>query len=338
MNAYLDVLWHFIEISAPYLLLGFAISGIIHILLPEGKIKKFLGKGGIGDVFKASAVGVPLPLCSCSVIPVASSLRKSGASNAATSSFLISTPESGIDSIAMSYGVLDGPMAIFRPIAAFSSALVAGTLNLLFNKHELAEEKADKPHCCHSDDHGHHHAKPDSVFKKMFNFAFVEMLDDMVNWLIVGIILGSLISFFVPDDFFLQYSGTVNRLLILVVGIPVYICASASTPIAASLILKGLSPGAALLFLLVGPATNVSNIAVLQKYIGMKGVVLNLVAIVVVALLFSYGVDSFYETHPLNLGFKGGSEHEHASMIETISGVILVALLLRSFVRVNFKK
>ncbi len=336
MTAYIDVLWHFIEISAAYLLLGFLISGVIHIFLPKEKIKQWLGRGGIEDVLKASAVGVPLPLCSCSVIPVASSLRKAGASNGATSSFLISTPESGIDSIAMSYGVLDGPMAVFRPIAAFSSAVVAGGLNQVFNNHQYLEE-TEKKACCHNEG-DHSHGKPPGSLQQILKFGFQDLLDDMINWLLVGILLGSLISFFVPDNFFLQYNGAVNRLLILVVGIPIYICASASTPIAASLILKGLSPGTALLFLLVGPATNVSNIAVLQKYIGFKGVILNLIAIISVALFFSYGVDAFYESYPLNLRFQGGSDHEHSTWYDKLLGVILVIVLLRSFVRVNLKK
>jgi hypothetical protein len=342
MMAILNEIWRFLELSAPYLLFGFLVSGLMHELLPKALIKKLLGSGKMSDVFWASLVGVPLPLCSCSVIPMSGELRKSGASNGAVSSFLISTPESGIDSIAVSYSLLDLPMTIFRPVAAFCSAFFAGTLNYYFNSFDYRPE-ADSKKCCHSNveshDHGHDHS-PESrnVLYRSFHYGLFDLLDDMANWLTFGIIAAGLISYFVPSDFFIGLDNNLEKILILFVGIPLYICASASTPIAASLILKGMSPGTALLFLLVGPATNISNIAVLQKYIGRKGIVFNIFAVTAVALVFSFGVDYFYSHFEMSLSLSKFEEHNHTSLFETLCAFVFLVFLTLSLFRVNVRK
>ncbi len=337
--SFLETFWHFLVISSPYLLMGFLISGVVHQFLNAEKIKKLLGRNKLSDVFWASLLGVPLPLCSCSVLPTAATLRKAGASNGATSSFLISTPESGIDSIAMSYSVLDLPMAIFRPICAFITAMIAGVAQHIFNDFQYISKLEKKEECC-GHDHKHDHSyvkKEKSIIQKILNFSFVELLDDMVNWLSLGLVLGAIISFIFPDQFFENFNPHVNRFLILLVSVPVYICASASTPIAASLILKGLSPGTALIFLLAGPATNISNIAVIQKYIGKKGVVINIISIVLVAYAASYLVDAFYLNNPMSIKLAG-LEHEHYGVFYTACAVIFLILLLSSLYRVNLKR
>ncbi len=340
---FIKVLWDYILISSPYLLFGFLISGVVHQFLHLNKIQKLLKNNKKTDVLWAALLGVPLPLCSCSVIPTGATLKKAGASNGATSAFLISTPESGIDSIAMSLSILDLPMAIFRPAFAFITATIAGTLQHLFNpfNEEVVEDKKD---CCHSKDdhHGHDHShdhkeNEKGLISKSLKFGFVELLDDMANWLFVGLLLGALISYFIPESFFSDLNPHVGKLIILLVSIPLYICASASTPIAASLILKGLSPGAALIFLLAGPATNISNIAVIQKYIGKKGVLINILTIIGVSYLASYIVDYFYTTYPLNI--KLGDFHEHVNgPFFTACAIIFLGLLLMSLYRVNLKK
>ncbi len=340
---FIKVLWDYILISSPYLLFGFLISGVVHQFLHLNKIQKLLKNNKKTDVLWAALLGVPLPLCSCSVIPTGATLKKAGASNGATSAFLISTPESGIDSIAMSLSILDLPMAIFRPVFAFVTATIAGTLQHIFNPFNevIKEEKKD---CCHSkdDDHGHSHSHDhakdsDSFLAKTFKFGFVELLDDMANWLFVGLLLGALISYFIPESFFSDLNPHVGKLVILLVSIPLYICASASTPIAASLILKGLSPGAAIIFLLAGPATNISNIAVIQKYIGKKGVIINILTIIGVAYLASYIVDYFYTTYPLNINLATFHEHINGPFF-TGCAIIFLGLLLMSLYRVNLKK
>ncbi len=321
---FLNSLWHFILISAPYLMLGLFFSGIVHQYLSLDTIKNQFGKKGIGSVLKASAVGVPLPLCSCSVIPASVTLKKNGASNGATSAFLISTPESGIDSIAMTYGLMDLPMTILRPVAAFFSAFFAGVLQNQFNPDTEVEQEANSDGCC----------KKSEVKEKSFiaamKYGFYTLLKDLSLWLAFGIFLGAVISHFVPESLFYELSATQGRILILAIGIPFYICASASTPIAASLVLKGLSPGSALLLLLVGPATNISNLLVMQKYIGKKGVLINVFSIVTVALGFSYLTDYLYQAVGWEGVMKLTSQHHHeeSGILLSIISVIFVVLLL----------
>lgn len=331
MTEYLQVLWNYLLVSAPYLLFGLLLSGMINQLVPMSKVKAWLGGNRFSSVFRASAVGVPLPLCSCSVIPTAVTLRKSGASNGATSAFLISTPESGVDSISITYALIDLPMTIIRPVAAFMSAFIAGILQFKFNGFEFVEEEKEvKSHCCSKNKKQPEQKNLLNSIKGVFQFGFGKLLNDISVWLSVGILLGALIDFVVPDNFFTSLSMIENRLMILVIGVPLYICASASTPIAVSLMLKGLSPGSALLFLLVGPATNISNIAVLQKYIGKKGVVLNIVSVVLVALLFSFIADWMYlNFFPLSLN-EQLHHHDHGgAWWQVVSAVVLTVLLLK---------
>lgn len=329
--SYLNVLWSYLLVSAPYLLFGLLISGAIHQFISVEKVKKWLGKNTFSSVFKAAIVGVPLPLCSCSVIPTAVTIRKSGASNASTSAFLISTPESGVDSISITYALMDLPMTVIRPIAAFCSAFFAGLLQYKFNDFVLPEEeKEEVKSCCAKTKPTSEAASLGSKFAGMFKYGFGKLSDDIAGWLTIGILLGALIDFIVPENFFMNMGMVENRIMILLIGIPLYICASASTPIAVSLMLKGLSPGSAILFLLVGPATNISNIAVLQKYIGKKGVLINIFSIVFVALIFSFLVDYLYmNVFTLSLN-EVLHEHNHSgAWWEIASAVILVVLLAK---------
>lgn len=339
---FLNALWAYILVSAPYLLFGLLLAGFVSEFLPMDKVKVWLGGNSFLSVIRAAIIGIPLPLCSCSVIPTAVTLKKSGASNAATSSFLIATPESGIDSISLTYALIDLPMAIIRPVAAFFSALTAGALQLAFNKDEI-EIKDEVKSCCKKESVAvapevksccsktHPKKKVESRILKAIKFGYGSLVDDIAKWLAIGIVAGALIDFIVPPDFFLQYGSDVGRYLILLVGIPLYICATASTPIAVSLMLKGLSPGAALILLLVGPATNISNIAVLQKYIGKKGVIINIASIGVVALIFSYITDWLYSSFfELKLN-EQLMYHDHGSNAwwEVVCGVVLVVLILK---------
>jgi uncharacterized membrane protein YraQ (UPF0718 family) len=321
---YLDSLWHYLLVSAPYLIVGLFASGLIHAFISVDTIKKWLGQKRMRDIFTASAVGVPLPLCSCSVIPAAVTLKKSGASNASTSAFLISTPESGVDSIAMTYAMIDLPMTIIRPIAAFFSAITAGFAQYFFNPDEKDQEiEEEQKSCCSKTEN------KKKSFKGGMKYAFYDLINDLSVWLTIGILAGALIDYLVPANFFEGLAAWQGKALILAIGVPLYICASATTPIAASLIMKGMSPGAALLLLLVGPATNFSNMAVLQKYIGKKGIVLNIIAIVVVALIFAELTDLFYSTRELKLHMAHVHEHGGSEWWRVGSSIILVALLFR---------
>jgi uncharacterized membrane protein YraQ (UPF0718 family) len=323
---FINALWNYILVSAPYLLFGLLLAGFVSEFMPMERVKSWLGGKSYGAVVRAALIGVPLPLCSCSVIPTAVTLKKSGASNASTSAFLISTPESGIDSISLTYALIDLPMAIIRPVAAFLSALVAGFFQLTFNSEEIEHEMEERKSCCSKTKK----AKSGNRFIRAAKFGYGSLTNDIALWLAIGIFGGAIIDFVVPADFFLQYGSNLGRYLILLVGIPLYICATASTPIAVSLILKGLSPGAALILLLVGPATNISNIAVLQKYIGKKGVIINLLSIAVVALVLSYVTDYLYLNYfELSLSEKF-APHEHGPAVwESICGVFLSILIIK---------
>lgn len=344
---FVDSLYHYLLLSAPYLIMGLVLSGIVQSFINVDTIKKWLGRGDFRDVVVASAVGVPLPLCSCSVIPTAVTLRKSGASRAATSAFLISTPESGVDSILMTYALMDWPMTIIRPTAAFFSAFLAGILQLTINKetsapsfspvetprpmsdhqHSTAEKKSED--CCHGK------ATPVklSIRAKLVSglkYAFGDLINDLAFWLTLGIVVGALLDFLIPPDFFATLSGWQAKGLLILVGIPLYICASATTPIAASLVAKGLSPGAALILLLVGPATNVSNILVLQKYIGKKATMINIFSIVIVALGFSFVVDFLYANFfVINWTTTHNHQHSTGAWWEIVSVIIIVGLLAK---------
>jgi uncharacterized membrane protein YraQ (UPF0718 family) len=338
---YMKVLWAYLLVSSPYLLFGLLFSGLIHKFVPMSKVKKWLGRDSFSSVLKASLVGVPLPLCSCSVIPTAVTLKKAGASNGATSAFLISTPESGVDSISITYALIDLPMTLIRPLAAFCSAFFAGALQFMFNdfeyKEEINQEAPAKSSCC-SKKKETPKETPVELFKGVFKYGYGKLINDISVWLTIGILLGALIEFVVPDNFFTSMGMIENRIMILLIGVPLYICASASTPIAVSLMLKGLSPGSALLLLLVGPATNISNIAVLQKYIGKKGVALNVFSIVFVALIFSFITDYMY-AHFFKLQLSEMLQHhDHGgAWWEVISAIILVILLSKGIYKEEIK-
>jgi uncharacterized membrane protein YraQ (UPF0718 family) len=325
MQLYIENFWNYMALSAPFFLLGLLLAGLIKSFISMDSIKKSLGGKSPFTFLKAAFIGIPLPLCSCSVIPTAVTLRKAGANNAATSSFLISTPESGVDSISFTYAIMDLPMTIIRPVAAFVSAMTAGVLQLLFNDFEMKETEEKKSCCCG----GKKVEKQESRLVKAIKYASNDIIDDIAFWMLIGIALGALIETVVPAEFFLGLNGTVGKLLVLVVGIPLYICASSTTPLAASLIMKGMSPGTALVLLLVGPATNMSNILVVRQYIGTKGIVINLFAIAFVALGFGYLTDFLYSYFSWPLSFNLHNVHEHLTVFHHISGIVLSALLIK---------
>lgn len=340
---FLKALWHYLLTAGPYLMMGLALSGLIHAFVPLEKIKNFLGKRRKRDILYASMVGVPLPLCSCSVVPTAITIKQAGASNGATSAFLISTPESGIDSIIMTKGLMDWPMTLIRPIAAFTSGFFAGLLQLILNE-ETQHGSHEKHQSCCAHKEANIPQKTSSILAKLekgFEYAFVDLVNDFSNWMIVGILSGALIEVFVPNHFFQSMELWQSKLLIILIGVPLYVCASASTPIAASMVLKGLSPGAALLFLLVGPATNISNILVMQKYIGKKGVLINVFAIVSMALFFSLLTDYLYQNYfSVNFAMSHESTHQHGTydQVQIICAILMSGLLLKGAYASFFQK
>ncbi len=341
MNLF-EEFWSYVVISAPYLLFGLLVAGFVHTFFSRDNIQRFLGANNFASVVKAALFGVPLPMCSCSVVPAAISLRENGASNAATSSFLISTPQTGIDSLFLTYGLMDVPMLIIRPLSAFLSAFLAGTFQFLFNKsaYQAHQEHQAEDHCCPACG-GAPVVQTPSLAKRLLDgqlYAFSRLSDDMSFWLLIGLVSGALINTFVPNDFLGSLGPIQGRLGIILVGIPFYICASASTPLAVSLVMKGLSPGTALLFLMVGPATNITNILVMQKYIGKLGVVINTTCIAISAVIFSFVVDFLYEWFQWSPIWKMQHQHVHgASWWMHASGIILCLLLMKGLWKENIK-
>jgi uncharacterized membrane protein YraQ (UPF0718 family) len=235
---------------------------------------------------------------------------------------------------------MDLPMTIMRPVAAFFSAIFAGILQLSFNKNFEIDEGLKEIKKTDNHDHSNSNIEKRSRLLKAFKYGFGQLIDDISVWLFIGILAGAMISFFIPPDFFMNFTTAQNRFLILLIGIPLYICATASTPIAVSLMLKGISPGAALLLLLVGPATNIANIAVLQKYIGKKGVIINIFSIAVVGLAFSFLADYLYLNY-FDLEFLTDFEsHDHTSFTwwEQLSAIILSVLILKGVYNEKIKK
>ena len=239
------------------------------------------------------------------MLPAAASLRRQGANRGATSAFLISTPESGVDSIAVTYALLDPIMTIMRPVAAFVTAITAGFLENILHRPESdrplqADRSCPVDNCCDGIDcpddvHRRHHGPGEKIVAGL-RFAVTDVWGDIVGWFAAGLVLAAFITVLIPDEFMARWlgGGLSSMLVMLVVGIPLYICASASTPIAAALILKGVSPGAALVFLLAGPATNVTSLTVLVGLLGKRGTLRYLLVLSVCAVAFGLLVDWLY--------------------------------------------
>ena len=257
IQLYLDDLLELTNEMSPYLLLGFLFAGILSVYLKQQRISKYLGGKNLKSVFNASIFGVPLPLCSCGVIPTGVSLYKNGASKSSTVSFLISTPQTGVDSILVTYSMLGLPFAVIRPVVALLTGLFGGLLNIPYDKEIKVKDY----------DNANKEKENGSRFINMLKYAFVTFLQDISKWLVIGLLLAALISVLVPDNYFENnFSNPLfGMIMILAVSVPLYVCATGSVPIAAVLLMKGLSPGAALVFLMAGPATNIATLTVLSK-------------------------------------------------------------------------
>lgn len=322
--------------SAPYMALGVFLSGLLKAFIDPSWIQRYLGGKGMSPVFRASIAGVPLPLCSCGVIPAAAALRKQGASSSATVSFLISTPESGVDSIAISYAILDPILTVARPLVAFASAMTAGALSVFFGGPETAFSDDKRS----SDHHGHHHdhhcaspaSRPSSLINRIRDgvwFAISDIWGDLAKPFFLGVALSGLISASVPQSFLEEAlgGGLSSMLIMLIAGIPMYICATSSTPLAAALILKGVSPGAALVFLMAGPATNISALPVIHKILGSRRMVIYLASIATVSVAAGMTVDWIYGLYGISARATVGQGVEHLPLwVHHLAGAGLLLL------------
>lgn len=331
--------WEMLLEASPYILFGIAFGGLIKVFMPADFIGKHLGQGKFLPVIKAALFGIPLPLCSCGVLPAAAGLKKQGANNGATAAFLISTPESGVDSISITYALLDPLLTIARPLAALITALFAGFAENIVNppKETAVRPQTILPMAGQTSTIG---SNPFNKKKSSFatelvegvKYAFIELWGDIAPYFFMGVLLGGLISGLLPEEFLRSYlgGGLTSMFLMLLIGIPIYICASASTPIAAALILKGISPGTALVFLLTGPATNVTSLSVLTGILGKRASILYLFTIALFAVLFGLAVDQIYTFLDLDVRAVTGKAAEIVPYsLQLASALLVIALSIK---------
>ena len=366
---------------APFLLLGFLLAGIIHVWIPNALYVPKISKSNFESVLWAALFGVPLPICSCGVIPTSIAIRKEGASKGASVSFLISTPATGVDSILATYSLLGLPFAILRPVAALATALFGGVLTNFATRgesedalretaehkhshsaehsHEHHERHEHEPHeYCECDDHddcdhdhcgcGTSHCSCESrdvrhmtfgqKIVETFRYGLVNMVGDVSKWLMIGLLLGALISAFVPNDFFmaLREYPLLCMVAILLLAMPMYTCATGSIPLALALVAKGITPGAALVLLMAGPATSIASMLVVGKAFGKRTLIAYLVSIAVGAIGFGFIVDTFFMDTFLSAMLPGGAAecHGHGALgvFDYVCAGLLAALILYTVV------
>jgi uncharacterized membrane protein YraQ (UPF0718 family) len=322
LSNYLHEVWTLTAQLAPWLLLGFALAGLISLFVRRALVTRILGKPGLGSIVKATLIGVPMPLCSCGVIPVAAAIREKGAGRGATASFLASTPETGVDSFVATWGMLGPVMACVRVVVAFFTGIFSGVLVQFVTRHdkdEFAGAGEEKCSC----------SEPRAKVMDALKYAFITMPKDMAPSLVFGILAAAAISALVPGDFFASFgaTGIWAYLVITLIAVPLYVCSTGSIPLALAMINSGFSPGCALVFLISGPATNVATIVTMRRYLGTKAIAAYLFAIIAVAWTAGAVVDAGFGRETI----MGQMPHDMSSVsiFGAISAVILLALVLR---------
>ena len=353
---FFHALYELSNAMAPYILFGLIFAGFLHEVVPDTIVKNHLGKDSVWSVIKATLFGVPLPVCSCGVIPLATSIKKSGASSGATLSFLISTPITGVDSILATYGMFGWAFTIYRIISSMVISIIAGVIaNLYGEKNEALqakpafsmaapssapksinsfsplqtpqkaqEEECSEGSCCSS---GRCDDKKENIIKSAFSYAFGTLLKDIASPLLMGLLLGALITVAVPEnlsEILLEYSW-LSYIIVIVIAVPMYVCATASLPIAAGLMLAGVSPGAAFVFLSAGPATNTVTIGVVKKMLGVRTLFIYLGTIVIGSTLFGFGLD--YVLSGVDIK-ELVHMHEEATLVAIASTIVLWSFVL----------
>lgn len=331
--------------TAPWLVLGLVIAGLIRGLVPTDWMDRWLGQAGLGSIVRAALIGTPLPLCSCSVLPVAVSLRHRGASRGAVASFLIATPENGVDSIAVSWALLGPFFTLLRPVAAIFSAIAAGLLTELVP----AVVPQPKPAAAGGGDAGGDGQGPDrscrcaaaisgaprstslvSKLRSGMRFAMVDVLDDMSVQLLIGLALAAAVAVFVPGQTLQRWgSGPAAMLAMLAIGLPMYICATASTPVAAAMLLAGVSPGVVLVFLLAGPATNLATMLIVRQQLGARGLLTYLLGICGGAVAFGLLTDWIVARWSIDIAAQTGPTEFVPLWLAWVALAVLIAVAIR---------
>ncbi|PYM33982.1 MAG: FtsH protease activity modulator HflK [Candidatus Rokuibacteriota bacterium] len=337
--------WSIFKEASLFLLFGFAVAGVLAVVVPSRVFMRFLGTGRVKSVLWASIIGVPVPLCSCGVLPTALGLVRQGASKGATVAFLIATPETGVDSIAMSWALMDPLITAVRPLVAIITAIVAGLATNLGAparegpEPEAAEAGLPEP----AEPQGHRPEDGPAPLRawlargrRVATYAFRDLFDETAHWLALGVGLSALVAVLLPSAVIERYlgGGLGTMLLMFLLGIPIYTCASASTPVAAALVLKGLSPGAALVFLLSGPATNLGALVVLLKFLGRRVMLIYLTTVAILSLGAGYALDWIYRSRQLNATASFGRAAQYIpDWVNVAAALVMIGLLLVSLWR-----
>lgn len=332
LQHFIYALLNILNEMSPYILLGFLIAGLLHVFVRPEVMSRHLAGKGWKPVFKAAMFGIPLPLCSCGVLPTAVALRRQGASKGASTSFLIATPQTGVDSIAATYALLGLPFAILRPIAALTGAFaggmavdrIAGSESITAAQTSATASKAHVP-----------------LLKKLteaIRYGLVDMVGSVGKWLVIGLIIAAIITVTVPDTLFLSISKypVIAMLVMVAVAVPMYICATGSIPIALSLMLKGLSPGVAFVLLMAGPAANFASVMVLRKSLGNRATAIYVASVIVTAIAFGLAIDTLLPATwftPAGNISPAAHCHIHIGWFDTSCSLVLTALLLYAFAR-----
>lgn len=345
VHSFAGSLWSMLLDSAFLLLLGIFLAGIIRFVLSVKDFQRLLKGGKNTAVFKSALFGVPLPLCSCSVLPVAYQLHHSGLNKGATASFLISTPETGVDSVLLTYSLMDPLMTVARPVSAFLTALLTGFVVNTGHDDETDRPGSSAPACAdcgsNSVDQPQH---AESLWQRLTDsvrYAFVDLLGDLSPYLVTGYLLAGAAAVILGNDLVALpealRSGWAGYAGAIVVGLPLYICATSSTPLAAVLLAAGFSPGAIMVFLLVGPATNIAALTVARKILGGAALAKYLVVIILVSVLCGLGVDALYDLSGFSPEYSVGEHSPTGGLISFSSAVVLSAyvsyLALRKLVK-----
>jgi len=335
LTEFLSNFWHFLSLISFYIIFGILIAGVIKQIIPDSFIQKHIGKNSIGSILKAAILGTPLPLCSCSVIPFATSLKKSGASKSALQTFLISTPITGVDSILATYGAFGWFFTLYRVVTSIFISILAGFLSMIFIKEENIqvvqnfnwnlEKPVDTPSIISL-----HVDKKSPFLNRVFDYAFNQLFSDIAKSLLIGLLLGSILSTLIPKDMtsFLSDNLLISYIFVILISMPLYVCAITSIPIGITLILTGFSPGAAFVFLTAGPATNLVTISVVQKMLGKKSIIIYLGSVIIGTILFAYIMDTTLSSF-LGSVQKSIHKEESASLLEAGSSIIMLFLFYK---------
>ena len=362
ITLFFSALFDLSNAMAPYILFGLIFAGFLHEFVPDTIVKNHLGKNSILSVIKATIFGIPLPVCSCGVIPLAAGIKKSGASNGSTLSFLISTPITGVDSILATYGMFGWAFTIYRVVTSMIVSILAGILTNFYAKEQeeeiqakpafsmaapttasnatmgsfaVASPKVQKEESCCSGESCEN--KNTCIVKSAFSYAFGTLLKDIASPLLIGLLLGALITVAVPDnlsEILVKYNW-LSYIIVLIIAVPMYVCATASLPIAAGLILAGVSPGAAFVFLSAGPATNTVTIGVVKKMLGTTTLYIYLGTIVAGSVIFGFGLDYLLRDVSIN---ELVHMNENFGVIAWASTLVLWSFVLYYMVKPYFTK